>query len=83
MATEKKTAVEADKSDWKPVTLPRVPGHNAKQQKFVSVNFKNYLIKTGETVMVPPEVYEALMNAQLAESEAYAYSEDKQLKPED
>ena len=55
------------------VRLPRLPGHNAKQQEFFSVNGKNYLIKRGETVEVPECVAEVIRNAEKAEEYAMQY----------
>lgn len=75
--TKEKTATQ---EGWVKVKLPRVQGVNAVQQMFVGVNFKNYLVKTGETVEVPPEVYEVLKQSELAEDEAYKYAEDNKLR---
>ena len=70
----------AEHPDWPVIRLPRVEGVNAPQQIFVGVNFKNYLVKTGESVAVPPEVYRALMDSQEAEDVAAKFAEEKKLK---
>ena len=55
------------------VRLPRHPGQNARQEEFISVNGKNYLIQRGETVEIPEEVAEVIRNAELAEEYAMRY----------
>jgi hypothetical protein len=55
------------------VRLPRNPGQNAIQDEFFSVNFKNYIIKRGETVEIPEEVANAIRDAEKAEEYAMHY----------
>lgn len=62
------------------VKLPRIPGPNANQDEFFSVNFKNYIIKRGEYVEIPQELAEAIENGELAEDAAYKYAEEKKLR---
>ena len=61
------------------VRLPLNKGQNAVQDEFFSVNFKNYIIKRGETVEIPEELAEVIRNAELAEEYALRYAEDKKL----
>lgn len=62
------------------VRLPRAAGQNANQDEFFSVNFKNYIIKRGETVEIPEELAEVITNAEKAEEYAMRYAEDKALR---
>ncbi len=73
--TIKKTADNATKGKRVTVKLPRLPGQNAIQEEFYSVNGKNYLIKRGETVEIPEEVAEVIRNAEMAEEYAMNYAE--------
>lgn len=61
-------------------TLPMIKDPNASQDEFVSVNFKNYIIKRGKPVTVPYEVYEALQNSEKADEAAMAYAASIPLK---
>ena len=61
------------------VRLPRNKGQNANQDEFFSVNFKNYIIKRGETVEIPEELAEVIRNAELAEEYAMKYADEKKL----
>lgn len=79
--TTKKTADNATKSKRVTVRLPKLPGQNAIQEEFFSVNGKNYLIKRGETVEIPEEVAEVIRNAEKAEEYAMNYV-DKLVKEE-
>lgn len=65
MAEKKET-----KEEFVPVTLPFVDDPEAKQQLFVSLNFKNYLIRRGETVMVPVGVKKIVDDMERARMEA-------------
>lgn len=58
------------------VTLPMLPGQNAIQEEFFSVNGKNYIIKRGEEVEIPEAVAEVIRNAQNAELYAMRYVEN-------
>ena len=58
------------------VRLPRNPGPNAIQDEFFSVNFKNYIIKRGETVEIPEELANAIRDAEKAEEYAMHYVDE-------
>lgn len=75
--TIKKTTGNAKKVQ---VRLPRNSGQNANQDEFFSVNFKNYIIKRGETVEIPEEVAEVIRNAEKAEEYAMQYAEEKAMR---
>ena len=62
------------------VRLPRNAGQNANQDEFFSVNFKNYIIKRGETVEIPEELAEVIRNNEKAEDYAMQYAEEKALR---
>lgn len=75
--TTKKTVDNAStKGKRVTVTLPRLHGHNANQEEFFSVNFKNYIIKRGKPVEIPEELAEVIRNAEKAEEYAMTYVED-------
>jgi hypothetical protein len=59
------------------VRLPRNAGQNANQDEFFSVNFKNYIIKRGETVEIPEELAEVIRNAEKGEEYAMRYADEK------
>mgnify|MGYP003299107107 FL=1 len=69
--TTKKTVDNAKKKVT--VKLPRNSGHNAIQEEFFTVNGKNYIIKRGETVEIPVELAEVIVNAEKAEEYALNY----------
>lgn len=74
---------ETSKSEKNPtvrVKLPRLNGHNANQDEFFSVNGKNYIIKRGEYVEVPPELEEVIRNGEKAEDAAFEYAEAQKLR---
>ena len=75
MADTSKKTVDNASTKGKRVTvrLPRLPGQNANQEEFFSVNGKNYIIKRGETVEIPEEVAEVIRNAEKAEEYAMNY----------
>ena len=54
-----------------PIYLERASGENAIQTELVSVNGKDYLVPRGKEVMVPEEVYEAIINAKNAQNAYY------------
>ena len=62
------------------VRLPRNAGQNANQDEFFSVNFKNYIIRRGETVEIPEELAEVIRNAEKAEEYAMRYADEKAFK---
>ncbi len=78
MADTIKKAVDNATTKGKRVTvkLPRLPGQNAIQGEFFSVNGKNYIIKRGEEVEIPEEVAEVIKNADKAEEYAMNYVSD-------
>ena len=71
--TTKKAVDNATKGKRVAVTLPRLPGQNAIQEEFFSVNGKNYIIKRGEEVVIPEEVAEVIRNSEKAELYAMKY----------
>ena len=73
--TTKKATDNANKGTRVTVKLPKLPGQNAIQEEFFSVNGKNYIIKRGETVEIPEEVAEVILNAEKAEEYALNYVE--------
>lgn len=62
------------------VRLPRNKGQNANQDEFFSVNFKNYIIKRGETVEIPEELAEVIRNAEKAEEYAMQYADERKMR---
>lgn len=62
------------------VRLPRNQGNNPNQDEFFSVNFKNYIVKRGKYVDVPPELEEVIRNGERAEEAAFKYAEEKALR---
>lgn len=62
------------------VRLPRNAGQNANQDEFFSVNFKNYIIKRGETVEIPEELAEVIRNNEQSEDYAMKYAEENALR---
>lgn len=80
--TTKKTTDNATKGKTVTVRLPRLPGQNAIQEEFFSVNGKNYLIKRGETVEIPEAVAEVIRNSERAEECAMRYIDGLKEKQE-
>lgn len=72
--TTKQTTKNAKRVE---VRLPRNAGQNASQDEFFSVNFKNYIIRRGETVEIPEELAEVIRNAEKAEEYAMKYADEK------
>lgn len=62
------------------VRLPLNKGVNANQDEFFSVNGKNYIIKRGEYVDIPPELAAVIQNGEIAEEVAWRFAESKALK---
>ena len=58
------------------VRLPRNNGQNANQDEFFSVNFKNYIIRRGETVEIPEALAEVIENNDKAEDYAMKFIEE-------
>jgi hypothetical protein len=75
MADTIKKADNATKGKRVKVTLHRLPGQNAIQEGFYSVNGKNYRIKRGEEVEIPEAVAEIIRNNEQAELYAMKYVE--------
>lgn len=73
--TTKKSADNATKGKRVEVKLPKLPGQNAIQEEFFSVNGRNYIVKRGEYVEVPEEVAEVINNSEKAEEYAMRYVE--------
>lgn len=75
MAETVKKAAEAavEVSPWdvkKTIFLPR--GQESEEQsRFVCVNGRTFMVPKGKDVQVPLPVYEVLMNARIAEEEAF------------
>ena len=80
MAEKLKTGTNENASKRVTVRLPRNAGQNANQDEFFSVNFKNYIIKRGETVEIPEELAEVIRNNEKAEDYAMQYAEEKALR---
>lgn len=72
---ETKTKQEPKKSQRIFVTLPLNRGRNAVQEEFFSVNGVNYIIKRGEEVEIPVELYEVIRNAEKEEIYAMRFAE--------
>ena len=76
MATKETAAaaVQANQEDvWnvmKTIYLPRGQ-ENEEQSRFVAVNGRTFMVPKGKDVQVPLPVYEVLMNARMAEEEAF------------
>ena len=54
----------------KTIYLPRGQ-ENEEQSRFVAVNGRTFMVPKGKDVQVPLPVYEVLMNARMAEEEAF------------
>lgn len=68
--------VKQKKDDLVPLRLPLTHDPNVDEYpEFASFNFKNYLIKRGETVMVPPALKARFEEIEQIEDEAYNYSQ--------
>lgn len=78
--TEKVTKPEKKKNELVELRLPLT--HNPEIDAypvFASFNFKNYLIKRGETVKVPKALYDRFQEIERAKDEAYVYSQKMSL----
>ena len=76
MADTIKKTDNATKGRRVTVRLPRLPGQNALQQEFYSVNGRNSIVKRGETVEISEEVAEVIRNGEKAEEYAMNYIDD-------
>lgn len=59
-----------NKEELVPLRIDRIPDPKADQDVFISVNFKNIIVRRGETVMVKPEFKRAWEESQKAMYEA-------------
>ena len=80
MADTTKKANNANSAKRVEVRLPMNKGQNADQDEFFSVNFKNYIIRRGETVEIPEELAEVIINAEKADEYAMRYADEKKLR---
>lgn len=80
MATEKTAAAEnaaenaAERKDaWDDMRTIFLPREQSSEEKsrFVCVNGRTFIVPKGKDVQVPLPVYEVLVNARMAEEEAY------------
>ena len=78
MAETKKTVEKTE--ERVPLLIPMDPNPKAPKEVFISVNFENFIIKKGETVLVPPEVKEVYENSIKAVYEASEYVEANGVK---
>lgn len=81
MTTEKTAAAAAQANPedvWnvmKTIYLPRGQ-ENEEQSRFVAVNGRTFMVPKGKDVQVPLPVYEVLMNARMAEEEAFRRAQE-------
>lgn len=61
-------------NDTRVVILPLLDYPNAPTEEFYSLNFKNYLIRRGEPVEVPVEIYNLIMESEKASNDAKRYA---------
>lgn len=73
MAETTKNTNNATKGERVTVRLPRLPGQNAIQEEFFSINGKNYRIKRGETVEIPIALAALIEENEKAEEYALQY----------
>lgn len=73
--TTKKKVDNATKGPRVTMRLPKLPGQNANQEEFFSVNGQNYIMKRGEPIEIPEELAEVIRNAEKAEEYALTYVE--------
>ena len=71
---------EATKKKTRVITLPMLEGENVSQQEFVSLNFKNYIIKRGEPVEVPEAIAAQLEANEAARQAAMKKAAELKLK---
>jgi hypothetical protein len=74
MAEAKTTTKKVTKTVTK--RLPRLKGHNARQEEFFSVNFKNYIIQRGKPVEVPECIAKLIEDNEKTEEQALNYIDD-------
>ena len=63
-----------------PIMLPLLEDPDAPQEEYYSVNFKGYIIRRGEQVLVPEELAEVIMNAEKAKINAIRFAREKALR---
>lgn len=73
-ATKQNTSAETEKKI--PYKLRKLPGKDANQDEFYSINGKDYIIKRGVTVEMPEELYNYIIEQERAEEEADRFSEE-------
>lgn len=64
-------AVEVSPWDVKKTIFLHRGQENEEQSRFVAVNGRTFMVPKGKDVQVPLPVYEVLMNARMAEEEAF------------
>lgn len=77
MAETTKKATNNAETKRVSVRLPRNAGQNANQDEFFSANFKNYVIKRGETVEIPEILANIIKDNEQAEEYAMKYADEK------
>ena len=77
---KKKAAKKASAEKMVRIRLPKRREQNANQDEFYSYNFKDYIIKRGETVEVPEGLAELIENGEKAEEAAIEYADKKGLR---
>lgn len=83
MAEVKKTEVKPEvkaEGKTKTIRLPIIRENGDRQEEFYSYNFKNYLIRRGEDVEVPVELYDLIVAQQEQEDAAYKKAIEMQMK---
>ena len=84
MATIKKpTTAVTDTDAWGEMvefTVPRNMYDPKEKDMYVSVNFRNYILKRGATVKIPKPLVEAIKNSLEAEEKALDYAVETEYK---
>lgn len=84
MATMRKTlATETDINAWSEkvdFTVPRNMYDPKEKDMYVSVNFRNYILKRGATVKIPRPLVEAIKNSLEAEEKALDFAVETEYK---
>ena len=62
------------------IRLPRAARPDAPQEEFYSYNFKNYLIKRGQVVLVPKELADVINKQLEAEDAAIEFANSRVLR---
>ena len=69
-----------NKEELVPLRIDRIPDPKADQDVFISVNFKNIIVRRGETVMVKPAFKKAWEESQRAMYEALDFEQSEMQK---